>query len=64
LKRSVDEMLCMLLADIFDPEVVDDEGKRDRASGVCEKTWSMFGRDVAVGGEVCLEAIVGKDACL
>ena len=54
----------MLLADVFDAEVVDDKGEGDGACDVSEETGSVFGGDVALGGEMFLEAMVGKDASL
>ena len=62
--ESVDEMLCVFGADVFDAEVVDDECESDWSSGVAEETRRVFCGGVAVLGEMFLEAVVGENAGL
>jgi hypothetical protein len=61
--EGVDEVLGVFLTNIFYTEVVDDKGEGDGSSGVAEETGSVGG-GVPMELQVCLEAVVGKDAGL
>ena len=62
--EGVDEVLGVVVPDIFDPEIVDDKEESDGSSAVAEEAGSV-GRDkVAMGVEVLGETFVGEDAGL
>ena len=47
--EGVDEVLCVVLSDVFDAKIVDDERECDGPSAVAEDTWDVGGGGVAVG---------------
>jgi hypothetical protein len=55
------EVLGMLLADILDPEIIDDKDAQDRVSVVLEVSRNGGDRSIAILGEMDNKTFVGKD---
>ena len=50
-EQDVEVVLGVLIPNILHAEVVNHEGERNGAGGVCPETRGVFGRSVSVGGE-------------
>ena len=64
LLEGIDEVVSMFLADIFDSEIVNNEGESYRSGFVFPERWSARHWSVAESCEMLLEAVVGNASSL
>jgi hypothetical protein len=58
------KVVGMLFPNIFNAEIIDNEGEGDWSPFVAPEAWSVRALMISVGGESFPEEFVGKYACL